>query len=99
MANRSDRVQGNKGGIEAMLSPIEESEGVYSGQQLHFLRRLHRLLNLRQEQSGQLNDGGVRLIDRAIYSTYCDTVDQGVGPEAQKLLHRFAVASKSGPQK
>ncbi len=76
-----------------MLSPIRESEGAYSPLQLHFLRRLHRLLSLRQEQSGQLNEGGLRLLDRAIYSTYCDAVDVGVGAEAQKLLHRFAVTS------
>ena len=98
MGNRSQRVEGNKGGIEEMLSPIKESEGTYSPLQLHFLRRLHRLLNLRHDQAGQLNEGGVRLIDRAIYSTYCDTVDLGVGSEAQKLLHRVAVASRVGQE-
>jgi len=63
------------------------------------LRRLHRLLRLRGEQSGQLNEEGVRLIDRAIYSTYCDAVDLGVMDEAQKLLHRFAVPSAHGQSK
>jgi hypothetical protein len=42
----------------------------------------------------QLNNDGVRLIDRAIYSTYCDAVDLSVAGEAQKLLHRFATATK-----
>lgn len=82
-----------------MLSPIKESEGSYSPLQLHFLRRLHRLLRLRGEQTGQLNEEGVRLIDRAIYSTYCDAVDLGVMDEAQKLLHRFAVPSAHGQSK
>lgn len=86
-------VDETKGGMEEMLSPIKESEGSYSPLQLYFLRRLNRLLRLRREQSGQLNGEGVRLIDRAIYATYCDAVDVGVVAEAQKLLHRFTVPS------
>jgi len=77
-----------------MLSPIKESQGgAFSVLQLHFLRRLNRLLLLRLEQSGQLNEEGLHLIDRAIYSTYCDAVDLGVMGEAQKLLHRTAESS------
>lgn len=76
-----------------MLSQSTESQGAYSAHQLHFLRRLDRLLRLRGEQSGQLNEDGLRLIDRAIYSTYCDAADLGITAEAQKLLHRFAVPS------
>ena len=87
-------MQETKGGMEDMLSPIKESDSSYSPLQLHFLRRLNRLLRLRAEQAVQLNDDGVRLIDRAIYSTYCDAVDLSVAGEAQKLLHRFATASK-----
>ena len=74
-----------------MLSPIRETDGSHSPLQLHYLRRLNRMLRLRSEQSRQLNDDGVRLLDRAIYSTYCDAVDLGVTSEAQRLLHRFAV--------
>jgi len=81
-----------------MVSPIKESEPSYSLLQLHFLRRLNRLLRLRREQSDQLNGEGLRLIDRAIYSTYCNAVELGVAAEAQKLLHHFAVPS-SGQQK
>lgn len=78
-----------------MLSPITESEGSYSALQLHFLRRLSRLLHLRAEQSDQLNEDGMHLIDRAIYSTYCDAVDLGVTVEAQRLLHRSGAPSPS----
>jgi len=80
-----------KGGMDNTVSPIRESEASYSPLQLHFLQRLNRLLRLRREQSDQLNAGGLRLIDRAIYSTYCDAVDLGVAVEAQRLLHRLAV--------
>jgi hypothetical protein len=66
---------------------------------MHFLKRLGRLLNLRTEQSGQLNEDGLHLIDRAIYSTYCDAVDLGVTGEAQRLLHRSAAATLRKPVK
>lgn len=78
-----------------MLSETVESDGSCSPLQLHFLTRLDRLLRLRSEQTGQLNEGGVRLIDRAIYSSYCDAVDLGIAAEAQKLLHHQAAPSAS----
>lgn len=82
-----------------MLSPIKESEGgSYSALQLYFLRRLGRLLHLRSEQSGQLNEDGILLIDRAIYSTYCDAVDLDVAAEAQTLLHGIAAPSATAAQ-
>ncbi len=76
-----------------MISPFRESESSYSPLQLYFLRRMHRMLRLRNEQGAQLNDDGVYLIDRAIYSTYCDAVEMGVMDEAQKLLQRHAMPS------
>ena len=84
-------------GMEEMVSPFAESETSYSPLQLHFLGNLTRLLSLRQEQSEQLNGEGARLIDRAIYSTYCDAVDLGVAEEAQKLLHTSAAGSTNQP--
>ena|SRR2546423_15363314 len=84
-----------KGGIEELLASVIDSESSLSPLQLHFLRRLNRLLRLRGEQSGQLNEDGLRLIDRAIYSSYCDAVDVGTTAEAQKLLHRSAAAASS----
>ncbi|MEX0683671.1 MAG: hypothetical protein WD904_13160 [Dehalococcoidia bacterium] len=76
-----------------MVSATKESESSYSPLQSHFLHRLNRLLRLRAEQSSQLNEDGLRLIDRTIYSTYCDAVELGVADEAQKLLHRSAVTA------
>jgi hypothetical protein len=92
MPDQMNRVEG-KGREWGMGSSL--GEGSYSPLQLHFLRRLHRLLTLRSEQAVQLNQGGVHLIDRAIYSTYCDGVELGVSDEAQMLLHRFAVPAAS----
>lgn len=80
-------------GIEEIVPPLRESEGTYSPLQLHFLRRLNRLLRLRYEQGDQLNSEGVRLLDRAVFTTYCDCVDMGLTREAQSLLQRFSVPS------
>lgn len=96
MRNVWDDVQESREGFVEMRSLSRESEGGYSPLQLHFLRRLSRLLRLRAEQAGQLNEDGVRLIDRAIYSVYCDAVDVGAAEEAQRLLHRSAVAVAGG---
>jgi hypothetical protein len=67
--------------------------------QSHFLQRLSRLLKLREEQSGDLNEDGLRLIDRTIYATYCDAVDVGAAKEAQRLLHKAGRAAAGASQK
>lgn len=74
--------------------PSNSPETGLSPLQMHFLRRLRRLLRLRKDQAGKLNEGGLRLIDRAIYTTYCDAVDCGVTAEAQQLLQRYAAPSR-----
>lgn len=74
-------------GSDSSLSPL----------QLHYLRRLNRLLRLRADQRGLLNEEGARLIDRAIYSTYTDAVDLGVTAEAKKLLQKHAVSLSGKP--
>jgi hypothetical protein len=88
MPDVQKRPQRTKGGVEDMLSPSKQGESSFSPMQRHFLERLNRLLGLRLDQAEQLNEDGLLLIDRAIYSTYCDAVDVGVAEEAQKLLHR-----------
>ena len=61
--------------------------------QVHYLERLKRLLSLRYEQNNGLGLEKVRLLDRSIYSTYCDCADLGVGVKAQGQLRRFSVAA------
>ena len=82
-----------KGGFEEMFSSHEDSTS-FSPLQQHFLTRLRRLLRLRQEQATKLNQGGLHLIDRAIYTTYCDAADCGVMIAAQQLLQRYAAPSR-----
>ncbi len=75
-----------------------DSEENYSVLQLFFLRRLSRLLQLRHQQAGELNTEGIRLLDRAVFSTYCDAVDLDVGSEAQKIVSHLSVASHDRPE-
>jgi hypothetical protein len=82
----------------AIQSFLLDSEEKYSVLQLFFLRRLNRLLQLRQQQAGQLNTEGTLLLDRAIFSTYCDAVDLGVGTEAHKIIAHLSVASHERPE-
>jgi hypothetical protein len=77
-----------------MLSHQRGDTGSYTALQQHFLGRLNRLLKLRSDQSVQLNEEGQRLIDRTIYSIYCDAVDLGATEEAQAMLHRYAVPGR-----
>ena len=77
-----------------MFSSQEQTAASFSPLQQHFLARLRRLLRLRKEQSKKLNQGGLRLIDRAIYATYCDAADCGVTEAAQRLLQRYSVLAK-----
>jgi len=58
--------------------------------QLFFLARLGRLLRLREEYEALLRpeDWESKLLPRAIYSTYCDCLQLGVGREARELLAR-----------
>lgn len=59
-----------------------------------FLARLRDLVALRSEHARQLPDGdpNLRLLDKAIYSIYCDCLDLGVGEEARAILRHEQVA-------
>lgn len=56
------------------------------GMQRLFLQRLRRLTWLRRSCTGQLEDSVLRVLDRAIYSTYCDCMELGIDEEARELL-------------
>lgn len=55
-----------------------------------FLLRLRRLLWLRRSCVGQLEDSILKVLDKSIYSTYCDCLEMGVGDEARQLLKQSA---------
>jgi hypothetical protein len=51
-----------------------------------FLRRLRRLLLLRYQAAQYLDEHDVRLLDRCIYSTFCDCQSVGGTTSARELL-------------
>ena len=53
---------------------------------IFFLRRLSRLLSLRRSVNSNAAPGLVRLLDRAIYSTYVDARTLGWEDDARRLL-------------
>jgi hypothetical protein len=56
-----------------------------------FVRRLERLIRLRREYSEDLNPLGLRLLDRAIHSTYQDCIEYGARDEVKDLIARHPV--------
>jgi hypothetical protein len=51
-----------------------------------YLSRLRRLLRLRRDHYDELNDQGLRLLDRSIFAAYCDCLDIGEGDAARAVL-------------
>ena len=69
----------------------------YSPIQVIFLLRLARLLRQRQEYLQLLSqdDWRMRLLNKAIYSTYCDCVDQGLNDDAKALFERDKTTNRA----
>ena len=51
-----------------------------------YLSRLRRLLRLRRDHFEELNEQGLRLLDRSIFAAYCDCIDIGQGEAAKNVL-------------
>jgi hypothetical protein len=64
----------------------------YSPTQLHFLMRLSHLQRQRRDmvKTPDGNDWHMRLVNKALYSTYRDCEDLGVGEEARLLMAQQA---------
>jgi hypothetical protein len=62
----------------------------YSQLQSFFLMRLGRLLRLKQLYSGLSGqeEWVPKLLNKAIYSTYCDCLEQGVTEDARALIEK-----------
>ncbi len=68
----------------AMISNIERArpEQLREG----YISRLRRLLRLRRDHFEELNEQGLRLLDRSIFAAYCDCIDIGQGEAARQVL-------------
>lgn len=51
-----------------------------------YVGRLERLIRLRREHEPELNSQGVRLLDRAIFATYCACRETGQQKKAHDIL-------------
>jgi hypothetical protein len=65
-------------------------EDELAGLQNACLGRLRRLLRLRSDHHEDLNDQGLWLLDRSIFTTYCDCVELGAGFVAQGMVRRLS---------
>jgi hypothetical protein len=55
-----------------------------------FIARLERLLRMRKDYREDLNPLGLRLLDRAIDSTYRDCVDFGAADQARAIMSKHS---------
>ena len=56
----------------------------------HYLKRLERLVRLRQDFADDLNRLGLDLLEKSIEATYKDCVHSGAEKAAKTLLRRLA---------
>ena len=70
--------------VRAVLSEIRRAtpDDLRDG----YLNRLRRLLRLRRDHFDELNEQGLRLLDRSIFAAYCDCIDIGQGDAAKAVL-------------
>ncbi len=88
-----------------MGNVISQDNGNRSGRksgpkylQRFFLKRLNRLVAVRRERGPFLDAGDfdLRLLDKAVYSTFCDCLDLGAGDEARSVLrHEYSGVDSS----
>ena len=83
--------------IESQRSERQARIKPYSEVQLFFLLRLERLLRVRREHTALAtsNDWWAKLLSKAIYSTYCDCIELGVGEDARSLFARDQATAQS----
>ena len=55
-----------------------------------FIMRLEHMVAVRRERGPELGAGStdLRLLDKAVYSTFCDCLDLGLAGEAKAILRR-----------
>ena len=65
-----------------------------------YLRRLRRMVRLRHQHSQDLNQQGLRLLDRSIFAAYCDCRDAGAGHKAHDILREvdFSIDKRAGAE-
>ncbi|HLB29788.1 MAG TPA: hypothetical protein VJM69_06640 [Dehalococcoidia bacterium] len=97
MMERKDEAMGPALQPQRGLRSPEEAfwgEDNFTPLQRFFLQRLMQLVTLRSSEA-DLDPHLRRLLDRTIFSTYLDCLDQGVGATAQAILQKVATNAAS----
>ena len=81
------RLSRDKRPMKDMRAEVAAITGATPGQLKDgYLNRLRRLLRLRRDHYDELNEQGLRLLDRSIFAAYCDCLDIGEGDAARTVL-------------
>ncbi len=66
-----------------------------------YLRRLRRMVRLRHQHSQDLNQQGLRLLDRSIFAAYCDCRQAGAGHKARDVMREvdFPIDERPGDER
>jgi hypothetical protein len=75
--------------LSAWQDDLRDDEDDLSALQNAYLGRLRRLLRLRTDHHEDLNEQGLWLLDRSIFTTYRDCAELGVGFVAQGIVRRL----------
>jgi hypothetical protein len=75
-----------------------EGEDDLSALQNAYVRRLRRLLRLRTDHHEDLNEQGLWLLDRSIFTTYRDCLELGMGFVAQGIIRRLSAQGETHAQ-
>ena len=73
------------------VAPLQNQD--WNPVQRFFIQRLWRLLNMQKQFDNAISPEGVRMIRRAIYSTFQDCVTSGVSAEASRLIREMTDAA------
>jgi hypothetical protein len=76
--------------LSAWQDDLRDEEDDLSALQNAYLGRLRRLLRLRTDHHEDLNEQGLWLLDRSIFTTYRDCAELGVGFVAQGIIRRLS---------
>jgi hypothetical protein len=81
---------GSRPSTPSAVSSDRSRRIVHSAEQTLFLQRFQTLLSKRQQHVGNLrpDDWRMRLIDKALYSTYLDCLQLDVRDEVREILRR-----------
>ena len=81
----------------ASLVEVPLTVSTLAAQRNVYLQRLERLQRLRLQHESELNQRGLRLLDRSAFAAYCACREIGAEQEALEILHSMASDEATPP--